>query len=83
MTFTTEEFPVIDFSSFEANKQAVAAEIFEAASKWGFLVLKGHGIPSEDVRNMFTNVRSCRTRTQDARLTGLNRRKRSLLNQRP
>jgi isopenicillin N synthase-like dioxygenase len=56
MTDQTSEFPVIDFSSFESNKQAVAAEIFDAASKWGFLVLKGHGIPSEDIKKMFSTV---------------------------
>ena len=54
-----DAFPVIDFSGFDTNKQAVAAEIFEAASKWGFLVLKGHGIPSRDVHNMFAQVCFC------------------------
>ena len=53
---TTQEFPVIDFSNFEANKKTIAAEIFEAASEWGFLVLKGHGIPSTDIEEMFHTV---------------------------
>jgi isopenicillin N synthase-like dioxygenase len=56
MSTQASDFPIIDFSGFETNKKSVAAEIFEAASKWGFLVLKGHGIPPEDIKKMFSTV---------------------------
>ena len=59
MADVAEGFPVIDFSTFETNKALVADEIFQAASKWGFLVLKGHGIPSEDIKKMFSTVCFC------------------------
>ncbi|ORY58181.1 uncharacterized protein BCR38DRAFT_448326 [Pseudomassariella vexata] len=49
----TNEFPVIDFSRYENDPHSVSSEIFDAASQWGFLVLKGHGIPKEDVDEMF------------------------------
>jgi isopenicillin N synthase-like dioxygenase len=56
MILTASDFPIIEFSNFEKNKAAIAAEVFEAASKWGFLVLKGHGIPQEDIKRMFITV---------------------------
>lgn len=52
-----EDFPVIDFSRYETQPDVVATEIFDAASRWGFLVLKGHGIPSKDIDAMFELVR--------------------------
>lgn len=51
-----DTFPVVDFSKFESDPQGTAAEILEAASRWGFLVLKGHGIPKHDVDQMFATV---------------------------
>jgi isopenicillin N synthase-like dioxygenase len=56
MTDQSDDFPVIDFSNFETDTQAISAEIFQAASKWGFLVLKGHGISASDVANLFSLV---------------------------
>jgi hypothetical protein len=51
-----DDFPIIDFSSFENDPERTAAEIFNAASQWGFLVLKGHGIPQNDIDEMFAMV---------------------------
>ena len=48
-----DDFPVINFSNREKDPKGIAAEIFNAAREWGFLVLKGHGIPSEAVDEMF------------------------------
>lgn len=56
MSSQADEFPVIDFGEFETNPEKVSLELFKAAGKWGFLVLKNHGIPSEDVKNMFALV---------------------------
>jgi hypothetical protein len=47
------EFPVIDYGDLARDPQGTAAQIFEAACRWGFLVLKGHGIPKQDVDAMF------------------------------
>jgi isopenicillin N synthase-like dioxygenase len=51
-----ESFPVIDFTDFETRAEETAKELFSAASRWGFLILKGHGIPQEDVDRMFNLV---------------------------
>jgi isopenicillin N synthase-like dioxygenase len=51
-----EEFPVVDFGSFESNADSVSKEVFQAACRWGFLVLTGHGIPQEDIDEMFALV---------------------------
>ncbi|KAH7020729.1 uncharacterized protein B0I36DRAFT_296115 [Microdochium trichocladiopsis] len=48
-----DEFPVIDFGNLARDPEGTAAQIFEAACRWGFLVLKGHGIPKKDVDAMF------------------------------
>lgn len=53
-----EAFPVIDFSEFDLNPDKVSRELFQAACRWGFLVLTGHGIPQEDVDTMFSMVSS-------------------------
>lgn len=55
-----EDFPVIDFSEFEQNPAEVSNELFEAACRWGFLILKGHGIPQTDVDEMFALVYTSR-----------------------
>lgn len=49
-----DSFPVIDISEFHSNPGGIAAALFDAACRWGFLVLKGHGIPREDVDDMFS-----------------------------
>lgn len=46
-------FPVIDFSDFGTHPEQTAKELFDAASRWGFLILKGHGIPQQDIDHMF------------------------------
>ncbi len=52
-----ENVPVIDISSWsngsEADKDATAAAINEACTKWGFLLVSGHGISSALVEKMF------------------------------
>lgn len=48
-------FPVIDISAInEPQAQlSIAKEITEAARTWGFLLLKNHPIPSDDIASMF------------------------------
>jgi isopenicillin N synthase-like dioxygenase len=48
-----QEFPIIDFGTVDKDPHRIAAEIFDAAHRWGFLVLKNHGIPQQDVEDMF------------------------------
>ncbi|KAK5127776.1 hypothetical protein LTR85_004892 [Meristemomyces frigidus] len=57
-SLTKEEFPIIDFRTVDEDPKAVAAEILDAAQNWGFLVLKGHGVPQEDVDHMFATSSS-------------------------
>lgn len=49
-------FPIIDISRIEdpTSQLSLAQEITEACSKWGFLLLKGHSIPSDDIANLFS-----------------------------
>lgn len=47
-----EKFPVIDFSLFETNAEAVATQVIDACTKWGFMILTNYGILSEDVQAM-------------------------------
>jgi isopenicillin N synthase-like dioxygenase len=56
---TAEEFPIVDFSKFQTNAIEVSNELFQAACKWGFLVLTGHGIQQKDIDEMFAMVSSC------------------------
>jgi hypothetical protein len=56
ITTKPEDFPVIDFSSFKDDPEGTAAEIFNAASRWGFLTLQGHGISQQEIDEMFTLV---------------------------
>jgi isopenicillin N synthase-like dioxygenase len=53
-----EDFPIVDFSKFDSQPEEVSQEIFEAAGRWGFLVLTGHGIAQEDVDEIFAMVNS-------------------------
>lgn len=53
---SSNDFPVIDFSNREKDPQGTAAEILKAASEWGFLVLRDHGIPPEAIDEMFALV---------------------------
>jgi isopenicillin N synthase-like dioxygenase len=48
-------FPVIDITRIdhEDEKTRLAKEITVASGRWGFLLLKGHGIPPTDIENMF------------------------------
>ncbi|CAG8959712.1 hypothetical protein HYFRA_00001618 [Hymenoscyphus fraxineus] len=48
------EFPVIDFTQYPSNPSEISSQIFEAFHQWGFLVLKGHGIPKGDVEEIFS-----------------------------
>ncbi|KAH8650593.1 hypothetical protein BGZ60DRAFT_389033 [Tricladium varicosporioides] len=49
----SNDFPIINFSNFTEDPARVSAELFEAARTWGFLILKNHGIPQEDVDEIF------------------------------
>jgi isopenicillin N synthase-like dioxygenase len=48
-------FPIIDVPKInDSNSQlAIAREITEACQKWGFLLIKGHPIPPEEIEAMF------------------------------
>jgi isopenicillin N synthase-like dioxygenase len=48
-------FPIIDISRINDEEEQVRLvnEITLASSQWGFLLLKGHGIATADVENMF------------------------------
>ncbi|KAH8897227.1 Clavaminate synthase-like protein [Thozetella sp. PMI_491] len=52
-TLGPDVFPVIDFGNLQSDPEGTAAEIFDAACRWGFLVLRNHGISTEDVQEMF------------------------------
>lgn len=47
------EIPTVDFSLFASDNDRLSAELFGAASKWGFLILTGHGIPQDEVDEVF------------------------------
>lgn len=53
------DVPIIDISSIdEPDAQlAIAKEITEASSTWGFLLIKDHGIPTDQIHNMFRLAR--------------------------
>lgn len=53
---TSDDFPIIDFSGFAQDPARVSKDLFDAARTWGFLILKGHGIPVGDVDEMFDMV---------------------------
>ena len=57
MASPAEEFPIVDFSKFGTEPEKVSEQIFHAASRWGFLVLAGHGIPQEDVDDTLSRSR--------------------------
>lgn len=48
-------FPIIDISKIDEpdSQLAIAKEITEASKQWGFLLIKGHQIPSSEVGDMF------------------------------
>lgn len=50
---------MIDISGIddEDNQLAIAKEITEASKTWGFLLLKNHPIPTEEIDDMFNLVR--------------------------
>lgn len=50
---TTMSIPTIDISAPKC-KTKIAQELTEACHKWGFALLKGHPIPSEDIEEMFS-----------------------------
>lgn len=49
-------FPVIDVSKIDDSDSqlAIAKEVTDACKEWGFLLIKGHPIPLEDVEEMFS-----------------------------
>lgn len=48
-------FPIINISKIDepASQLSIAKEITSACKKWGFLLIKGHEIPTEDIADMF------------------------------
>ena len=49
-------FPIIDLSRIDdpAAQLEIANKITEASKTWGFLLLKNHAIPTEDVKHLFS-----------------------------
>ena len=49
-------FPIVDVSKIESpeSQLAIAKEVTEACKQWGFLLIKGHGIPSKEIEEMFS-----------------------------
>ncbi|RDW70394.1 hypothetical protein BP5796_08791 [Coleophoma crateriformis] len=45
--------PVVDLRLFASDPDRLSGELFDAASKWGFLILTGHGIPLEEIDEVF------------------------------
>lgn len=52
-------FPKIDISKIDdpAAQHEIAKQITDASKQWGFLLVKGHSIPTKDVENMFRLAR--------------------------
>lgn len=44
--------PIIDISGIEKDELSVSNAITEACSEWGFFLIKGHGIPEEQISEM-------------------------------
>jgi isopenicillin N synthase-like dioxygenase len=63
-----DSFLIIDFSGCEKHPQETARALFDAASRWGFLVLTGHGISDADVDHMFSLVSYRSTRQMFAQI---------------
>jgi hypothetical protein len=53
---TQDSFPIIDYSTIQDDPRGTALKVFDAASRWGFLVLQGHGIPDEELDAMWAMV---------------------------
>lgn len=51
-----EDFPVVDFTKLDTNPVQVSDELFLAACRWEYLVLTGHGIPHDDIDEIFAMV---------------------------
>lgn len=53
------EFPIIDIAAIdEPNSQLkIAQQITKASQTWGFVLLKNHSIPTEDIDRMFAVCR--------------------------
>ena len=50
------EFPVVDISAINEpqSQSAIAKEITNASQTWGFLLLKNHPIPTQEIDDMFS-----------------------------
>ncbi|KAF8857813.1 Clavaminate synthase-like protein [Acephala macrosclerotiorum] len=48
-------FPIIDISNIDDPKYqlTIAQQITDACKQWGFLLIKGHPIPPDDIQEMF------------------------------
>ncbi len=53
---SSTSFPIIDISHIDDadSQRELAEEITRGCSQWGFLLLKGHPIPSTDIEEMFS-----------------------------
>lgn len=55
-----QDFPIIDIAHIDepATQQSIAEQITEASRTWGFLLLKNHAIPTQDIDDMFNLSRT-------------------------
>ncbi|KAK6366319.1 hypothetical protein LTS17_010825 [Exophiala oligosperma] len=59
MATSNDEFPIIDISDLDlssgrsSSQRRVADEVTRACREWGFLLVKNHPIPAEDIEEMF------------------------------
>lgn len=49
----SDSIPIVDFSRFDTDFEAVAKEIKNVCETWGFLYLKNHGLEQERIDRMF------------------------------
>lgn len=52
-TLDVESIPVIDFSRFDTDLEALAQEMKQVCETWGFLYLKNHGLDKAEIDRMF------------------------------
>ncbi|KAF2719321.1 Clavaminate synthase-like protein [Polychaeton citri CBS 116435] len=51
------DFPIIDVSDIDNSQLSIAGKITDACKTWGFILLKNHNIPVEDIDEMFQLAR--------------------------
>ena len=54
-----QDFPIIDISAINdpVSQRTLAEQITDASQTWGFLLLKNHSLPDQDIEKMFDLAR--------------------------